>query len=204
MLKPGVELVEPTSGNTGIALAYVAAARGYKLTLTMPETMSIERRKLLKALGANLVLTEGAKGMKGAIQKAEEIVASNPEKYLLLQQFSNPANPEIHEKTTGPEIWEDTDGQVDVFIAGVGTGGTLTGVSRYIKGTKGKTDLISVAVEPTDSPVIAQALQVKRLNLARIKFRVLALVLSRLTSISSWSIKSLASPMKKRFLPRVV
>lgn len=158
VLKPGVELVEPTSGNTGIALAYVAAARGYKLTLTMPETMSIERRKLLKALGANLVLTEGAKGMKGAIQKAEEIVASNPEKYLLLQQFSNPANPEIHEKTTGPEIWEDTDGQVDVFIAGVGTGGTLTGVSRYIKGTKGKTDLISVAVEPTDSPVIAQVL----------------------------------------------
>ena len=158
VLKPGVELVEPTSGNTGIALAYVAAARGYKLTLTMPETMSIERRKLLKALGANLVRTEGAKGMKGAIQKAEEIVASDPEKFLLLQQFSNPANPEIHEKTTGPEIWEDTDGQVDVFISGVGTGGTLTGVTRYIKGTKGKTDLITVAVEPTDSPVIAQAL----------------------------------------------
>lgn len=158
VLKPGVELVEPTSGNTGIALAYVAAARGYKLTLAMPETMSIERRKLLKALGANLVLTEGAKGMKGAIQKAEEIVASDPQKYLLLQQFSNPANPEIHEKTTGPEIWEDTDGQVDVFISGVGTGGTLTGVTRYIKGTKGKTDLITVAVEPTDSPVIAQAL----------------------------------------------
>ena len=158
VLKPGVELVEPTSGNTGIALAYVAAARGYKLTLTMPETMSIERRKLLKALGANLVLTEGAKGMKGAIQKAEEIVASDPAKYLLLQQFSNPANPEIHEKTTGPEIWEDTDGQVDVFISGVGTGGTLTGVSRYIKGTKGKKELITVAVEPTDSPVITQAL----------------------------------------------
>ncbi|ANE76224.1 cysteine synthase A [Dickeya solani] len=157
VLKPGIELVEPTSGNTGIALAYVAAARGYKLTLTMPETMSIERRKLLKALGANLVLTEGAKGMKGAIAKAEEIVAIDPQRYLLLQQFSNPANPEIHEKTTGPEIWEDTDGEVDVFISGVGTGGTLTGVSRYIKNTKGKA-IISVAVEPTDSPVITQAL----------------------------------------------
>ncbi|MFP1789417.1 cysteine synthase A [Lonsdalea quercina] len=157
VLKPGVELVEPTSGNTGIALAYVAAARGYKLTLTMPETMSIERRKLLKALGANLVLTDGAKGMKGAIAKAEEIVASDPQRYLLLQQFSNPANPEIHEKTTGPEIWEDTDGEVDVFIAGVGTGGTLTGVSRYIKNTQGKA-ITTVAVEPADSPVITQAL----------------------------------------------
>lgn len=151
------ELVEPTSGNTGIALAFVAAARGYKLTLTMPETMSIERRKLLKALGANLVLTEGAKGMKGAIAKAEEIQATDPDRYLILQQFSNPANPEIHEKTTGPEIWEDTDGKVDVFIAGVGTGGTLTGVSRYIKNTKGKA-ITTVAVEPTDSPVITQAL----------------------------------------------
>ncbi|SUG04531.1 cysteine synthase A [Salmonella enterica subsp. enterica serovar Pullorum] len=154
-----------------IALAYVAAARGYKLTLAMPETMSIERRKLLKALGANLVLTEGAKGMKGAIQKAEEIVASDPQKYLLLQQFSNPANPEIHEKTTGPEIWEDTDGQVDVFISGVGTGGTLTGVTRYIKGTKGKTDLITVAVEPTDSRLLPRRWLVKRSNQARIKFR---------------------------------
>ncbi|CNK14482.1 cysteine synthase A [Yersinia aldovae] len=151
------ELVEPTSGNTGVALAFVAAARGYKLTLTMPETMSIERRKLLKALGANLVLTEGAKGMKGAIAKAEEIQATDPDRYLILQQFSNPANPEIHEKTTGPEIWEDTDGEVDVFIAGVGTGGTLTGVSRYIKNTKGKA-ITTVAVEPTDSPVITQAL----------------------------------------------
>ncbi|MBV2190395.1 cysteine synthase A [Providencia rettgeri] len=157
ILNKDKELVEPTSGNTGIALAYVAAARGYKLTLTMPETMSIERRKLLKALGANLVLTEGAKGMKGAIAKAEEIVNSNPKKYLLLQQFNNPANPEIHEKTTGPEIWEDTDGNVDVVVAGVGTGGTITGIARYLKNTKGK-DVTIVAVEPETSPVITQAL----------------------------------------------
>jgi len=156
-LKPGVELVEPTSGNTGIALAFVAAARGYKLTLTMPESMSLERRKLLKALGANLELTEAAKGMKGAIAKAEEIVASNPDKYLLLQQFNNPANPQIHEKTTGPEIWEATDGAVDVFVSGVGTGGTLTGTSRYIKGEKGKA-ITAVAVEPAESPVITQVL----------------------------------------------
>ncbi|USD64591.1 cysteine synthase A [Vibrio sp. SCSIO 43136] len=156
-LKPGVELVEPTSGNTGIALAFVAAARGYKLTLTMPESMSLERRKLLKALGANLELTEAAKGMKGAIAKAEEIVASNPDKYLLLQQFNNPANPAIHEQTTGPEIWDATDGEVDVFISGVGTGGTLTGTSRYIKGTKGKA-ITTVAVEPAESPVITQVI----------------------------------------------
>ncbi|MFT5805941.1 MAG: cysteine synthase A [Moritella dasanensis] len=156
LLKEGIDIVEPTSGNTGIALAFVAAARGYKLTLTMPNTMSLERRKLLKALGANLVLTDGAKGMKGAIDKAVEIRDANPETTILLQQFENPANPAIHEQTTGPEIWEATDGQVDVLIAGVGTGGTITGTSRYIKLNKGK-DLVSVAVEPTNSPVITQA-----------------------------------------------
>ncbi len=155
LLGPGKEIVEPTSGNTGIALAFVAAARGIPLTLTMPETMSVERRKLLVALGAQLELTEGARGMNGALAKAEEIVASDPGRYVLLQQFKNPANPEIHEKTTGPEIWEDTDGAVDIFVAGVGTGGTITGVSRYIKQIKGKA-ITSVAVEPTTSPVLSQ------------------------------------------------
>ncbi len=155
-LAPGRELVEPTSGNTGIALAFVAAARGIPLTLTMPETMSIERRKLLIAYGAKLVLTEGTKGMKGAIARAEEIAASDP-KYLLLQQFKNPANPAIHETTTGPEIWEDTQGGIDIFVAGVGTGGTITGVSRYIKNTRGKA-MTTVAVEPAASPVITQKL----------------------------------------------
>ena len=154
LLGPGKHLVEPTSGNTGIALAFVAAARGIPLTLTMPETMSIERRKLLVAFGATLVLTEGAKGMNGAIAKAEEIAASDP-KYVLLQQFKNPANPAIHEATTGPEVWNDTDGKVDIFVSGVGTGGTITGVSRYIKHTKGKA-ITSVAVEPTASPVLTQ------------------------------------------------
>ena len=157
ILKPGKELVEPTSGNTGIALAYVAAARGYPLTLTMPETMSIERRKVLKVFGANLILTEGSAGMKGSIAKAEQMVASDPDRYVLLQQFKNPANPDIHFKTTGPEIWEDTEGNVDVFVSGVGTGGTITGVSRYIKNVK-KHALLSVAVEPTNSPVITQTL----------------------------------------------
>ena len=157
ILKPGVEIIEPTSGNTGIALAYVAAARGYKLTLTMPETMSIERRRVLAALGATLILTPGAEGMKGAISRAEAIAEAEPHKYFLPQQFKNQANPEIHEKTTGPEIWNDTDGEIDVFVAGVGTGGTITGVSRYIKNTKGK-KIISVAVEPKESPVISQKL----------------------------------------------
>lgn len=157
ILKPGVEIIEPTSGNTGIALAYVAAARGYKLTLTMPETMSVERRRVLAALGANLILTPGAEGMKGAINRAEAIAAAEPEKYFLPQQFKNPANPEIHEKTTGPEIWNDTDGAIDVLVSGVGTGGTITGISRYIKNTKGK-KILSVAVEPKESPVISQHL----------------------------------------------
>ena len=156
LLGPGKELVEPTSGNTGIALAFVAAARGIPLTLTMPETMSIERRKLLVAYGAKLILTEGAKGMPGAIAKAEEIAASDPSRYVLLQQFKNPANPAIHEKTTGPEIWNDTDGQVDIFVAGVGTGGTITGVTRYLKQTQGK-PILSVAVEPASSPILSQS-----------------------------------------------
>jgi len=155
VLGPGKELVEPTSGNTGIALAFVAAARNIPLTLTMPETMSLERRKLLIAYGAKLVLTEGAKGMSGAIAKAEEIAASDPERYVLLQQFKNPANPAIHEQTTGPEIWNDTDGAIDILVSGVGTGGTITGVSRYIKQTQGKA-IISIAVEPEASPVLSQ------------------------------------------------
>ncbi len=157
VLGPGKEIVEPTSGNTGIALAFVAAARGYRLTLTMPETMSVERRKLLVAYGAKLVLTDGTKGMNGAIAKAEELVASDPGRYVLLQQFKNPANPAIHETTTGPEIWDDTNGEVDIFVAGVGTGGTITGVSRYFERTRGRA-ITSIAVEPAHSPVITQRL----------------------------------------------
>ena len=156
-LKEGSTIIEPTSGNTGIGLAAIATAKGYRTVIVMPETMSVERRKLVAALGAKLVLTDGKLGMKGAIAKADELHKENPNSFIP-QQFENPANPAAHKKTTGPEIWEDTDGQVDVFISGVGTGGTLTGVSRYIKNTKGKKDLITVAVEPTDSPVIAQAL----------------------------------------------
>jgi cysteine synthase A len=163
LLHPGKEIVEPTSGNTGIALAYVAAARGYPITLIMPDTMSLERRKVLKVLGANLILTEGAKGMKGAITKAEEIVTSDPERYFMPQQFKNPANPRVHFQTTGPEIWEDTDGQVDVLVSGVGTGGTLTGVSRYIKHEK-KSPLLSIAVEPVASAVILQTLKGEELK----------------------------------------
>jgi cysteine synthase A len=155
LLGPGKELIEPTSGNTGIALAFVAASKGIRLTLTMPETMSLERRKLLTAFGAHLELTEGRMGMTGAVNRAKEIAESDPERYVLLQQFVNPANPQIHHDTTGPEIWSDTDGQVDVLVSGVGTGGTITGISRYIKNTLGK-PLLSVAVEPTNSPVITQ------------------------------------------------
>jgi cysteine synthase A len=162
LLKPGMEIIEPTSGNTGIALAFVAAARGYKLNVTMPETMSIERRKVLTILGANIILTPGAKGMKGAVEEAERIAVSNPN-YFMPQQFKNPANPEIHFKTTGPEIWEQTDGGIDVLVSGVGTGGTITGVSRFIKGEK-KKKIISVAVEPVESPVITQRLAGKELK----------------------------------------
>ncbi len=163
ILKPGVEIIEPTSGNTGIALAYVAAARGYRLTLTMPETMSIERRRVLAALGANLILTPGSEGMKGAITRAEELAAAEPERYFLPQQFKNPANPQIHELTTGPEIWQDTNGNIDLLVSAVGTGGTISGISRYIKQQKGK-QIISVAVEPAESPVISQQLAGKPLQ----------------------------------------
>ena len=163
LLRPGVDIVEPTSGNTGIALAYVAAAKGYELTLTMPETMSLERRRVVAMLGAKLVLTPGAEGMPGAIRKAEELVAANPGAYFMPQQFKNPANPAIHEATTGPEIWNDTDGQVDAIVAGVGTGGTITGISRYLKQVRGK-NIVSVAVEPEASPVISQHLAGKPLQ----------------------------------------
>lgn len=165
LLTPDTKLIEATSGNTGIALAYVAAARHYKLTLTMPETMSIERRKLIKALGAEIILTEGKNGMKGAISKAEEIVSSDPKRYLLLQQFSNPANPEIHEKTTGPEIWNDSNGQIDILVAGVGTGGTITGIGRFFKKhIKTNKKITIVAVEPENSPVITQALSGQKIS----------------------------------------
>jgi cysteine synthase A len=163
LLGPGKELIEPTSGNTGIALAFVAAARGIPITLTMPDTMSIERRKVLKAFGANLILTPGAKGMGGAIAEAENMAAADPNRFVLLHQFKNPANPAIHEKTTGPEIWDATDGDVDILISGVGTGGTITGVSRYFKQTRGK-QILSVAVEPEESPVISQNLAGKELR----------------------------------------
>jgi cysteine synthase A len=163
VLKRGVEVLEPTSGNTGIALAYVGAALGYKVTLTMPETMSIERRRILKAFGANLVLTDGTKGMMGAIKKAEEMAAAEPGRYFVPQQFKNPANPAIHEKTTGPEIWDATDGKIDVLVAGVGTGGTITGISRFLKRGKGR-KILSVAVEPENSPVLTQKLAGKELK----------------------------------------
>ena len=158
VLRPGKELIEPTSGNTGIALAFVAAARGYAITLIMPDTFSIERRRILKAFGANLILTEGSAGMQGSISKAEQLVASDPDRYILLQQFQNPANPEIHFNTTGPEVWEDTQGAIDVLVSGVGTGGTISGISRYIKNVQ-KKKIVSIAVEPVASPVITQKLK---------------------------------------------
>jgi cysteine synthase A len=158
VLRPGKELIEPTSGNTGIALAFVAAARGYAITLVMPDTFSVERRRILKAFGANLILTEGSAGMQGSISKAEQLVASDPDRYVLLQQFQNPANPEIHFKTSGPEIWEDTQGAIDVLVSGVGTGGTISGISRYIKTVQNK-KILSIAVEPVGSPVITQKLK---------------------------------------------
>jgi cysteine synthase len=157
VLTHGKELIEPTSGNTGIALAFVGAARGYKVTLLMPETMSLERRKVLRALGAKIILTEGSQGMQASIKRAEEMVAAEPDRYVLLQQFQNPANPQIHFTTTGPEIFEDTGGKVDALVAGIGTGGTITGISRYFKLEKKKT-LISIGVEPEGSPVISQTL----------------------------------------------
>jgi cysteine synthase len=163
LLGPGKEIIEPTSGNTGIALAFVGAARGYRVNLTMPETMSIERRKILLALGAKVILTDGTRGMAGAIERAEEILRSDPDRFYMPQQFNNPANPAIHEKTTGPEIWEATDGNVDVMVSGVGTGGTITGISRYFKKVKGK-NIVSVAVEPADSPVISQKLNNEELR----------------------------------------
>ena len=163
ILKPGREIIEPTSGNTGIALAFVGAARGYKVNLVMPDTMSIERRKIFKIFGANLILTDGVKGMKGAVDKATELAQKKPDNYVLLQQFNNPANPKIHEETTGPEVWDDTAGQIDVLIAGVGTGGTITGITRYLKNTK-KKPIVSVAVEPETSPVISQKLKGEELK----------------------------------------
>ena len=194
LLKPGKAIVEATSGNTGIALAFAAASRGYECVLTMPETMSLERRKVLIAFGAKLVLTPGAQGMKGAIAKAEALAASD-DRYVLMRQFENPANPEIHEKTTGPEIWDDTNGAIDVLVAGVGTGGTITGVSRFIKNQKNKA-ILSVAVEPTHSPVITQAKAGQELKPGPHKIQGIGAVSSRRTSTSRSSTASSKSPTK--------
>lgn len=177
LLKPGMHIVEPTSGNTGIALAFVVAAKGYALTLTMPASMSVERRKVLKAFGANLVLTEPAKGMQGAVDEAVRLATEQPELYYLPQQFENPANPKIHEQTTAPEIWQATGGQVDILVAGVGTGGTISGIARYFKQTKNQA-LYTVAVEPAESPIIGQCLRGETLTPAHIKFKGLGPILS--------------------------
>ena len=195
LLGPGKEIVEPTSGNTGIALAFVAASRGIPLTLTMPETMSVERRKLLLAFGAKLVLTEGARGMTGAVARAEEIAASNPDRYVLLQQFTNPANPAIHEKTTGPEIWDDTEGAIDIFVSGVGTGGTITGVTRFIRGARGK-PILSAAVEPSASPVLTQKRAGQALKPGPHKIQASARASCRTSSIFRWLTRSNRSVTK--------
>ena len=195
ILKPGKELIEPTSGNTGIALAFVGAARGYPVTLTMPETMSIERRKVLKALGAKLELTDGAEGMAGSIARAEEIVASDRKRFVMLQQFKNPANPEIHFRTTGPEIWNDTDGAIDVLVSGIGTGGTISGVSRYIKKEMGK-KILSVGVEPANSAVVAQRLAGEPLRPAPTRSRASAPDSFPTRSISPWWTASKPSPTR--------
>jgi len=198
-LKPGMTIVEPTSGNTGIALAFVAAAKGYGCILTMPNTMSLERRMLMKSLGAQVILTDGSKGIPAAIQKAEEIIASDPTKYWGPRQFENPANPEVHEHTTGPEIWEDTDGAVDILVSGVGTGGTITGISRYLKNTRGK-NVLSVALEPDSTTMITAAKAGDEPRHGPHKIQGIGAGFVHIILIWRWSIRSSRSPAMRRWL----